>query len=86
MEMTTLDQWEAEAKKDRKIAKMNHTIYDKDDKAQRILALIDLVRKKDEALNIAVASLDRVPEEIYKALALTDKVGGAASDATEELK
>jgi len=45
-------------------------MYANDDK-RRILALIELIQKKDEALKVAIESLDRVPKEIYEALALT---------------
>lgn len=51
---TTLDQWEAEAKADfnlwQRHVDCGDDMKDMQIEAQRILALIDLIRKKDEAL------------------------------------
>lgn len=91
--MNTLDQWEAEAKNSVRLYKDNpDTLWTIDIK--RILALIDLVRKKDEALKFYRNELSPFakgsgdwPVGIHniaaEALALTDKAEGRT---TEDLK
>lgn len=85
--MSILDQWEAAAKGFHETLDPNPIgrFYTRDLKDERILALIDLVRKKDEILvKIAAQNMtyDEIPAECRWAAAL----GREALALTEELK
>lgn len=72
----TLDQWEADAKiKDISFNRRLKEFTEINGERKRILALIDLVRKKDEALKFAreFSSL-RCESKIKEALELTEEL------------
>lgn len=71
-----LDQWEAEAKGYTDVSILE----------SRVIALIDLIRKKDKALKELYEFPFKDSQTIKEALALTDKVGKAKGRTTEELK
>lgn len=96
MENNILDQWEAEAKDDLNVS--GQRAYSKE-LLRKFLIIIDLVRKKDEALKvvsgIAKYRIETETAKLYdhdiqkfseEALALTAKVGEAAGRTTKELK